>query len=184
MGTFKTQKMAQKRATSCSVVFQVFKLRTNLELTASTKVQGQGWARAWEQKSADAFGDAFESDVVLEASIMVSRGARAGADIRSLLLGVFQLPRLALPVDFKRRARPEFGRASGWPASDHFRHLVTPRDIGLFRQHAAARHQQRSKLMLGQHGLPFEKEFKLGLVVCAHRTNLLQSCLARQQIET
>ena len=27
MGTFKTQKMAQKRATSCSAVFQVFKRR-------------------------------------------------------------------------------------------------------------------------------------------------------------
>src|ERR1700682_4716008 len=27
MGTFKTQKMAQRRATSCSAVFQVFKLR-------------------------------------------------------------------------------------------------------------------------------------------------------------
>jgi uncharacterized lipoprotein YbaY len=76
------------------------------------------------------------------------------------------------------------GRASSWPASDHFRHLVTPRDISLFRQHAAARHQQRSKLLLGQHGLPCEEEFKLGLVVRTHLADLLQRCLARQQIET
>ena len=34
MGTFKTQKMAQKRATSCSVVFQVFKLRLKAYLNA------------------------------------------------------------------------------------------------------------------------------------------------------
>ena len=35
MGTFKTQKMAQRRATSCSAVFQVFKLRASAIYTGT-----------------------------------------------------------------------------------------------------------------------------------------------------
>jgi hypothetical protein len=39
-------------------------------------------------------------------------------------------------------------------------------------------------VFLAQHGLPCEEKFKLGLVVGAHFTDLLQRRLARQQIET
>jgi pimeloyl-ACP methyl ester carboxylesterase len=57
---------------------------TNLELTASTKVQGQGWARAWEQKSANTFREAFASDVILEASIM-SRPVAGAEQVKNVL---------------------------------------------------------------------------------------------------
>lgn len=41
-----------------------------VDQTGETKVKQQGWTRAFEQKSANAFADAFAADIVLEASAL------------------------------------------------------------------------------------------------------------------